>query len=128
MTCFSSALIPDFAEYYHLRFRDVVDEYPAGEALALIEGLPATSRLAGRLVGEKHRCGWDERDFMLLDMRNSLEVLKTISVAKGKKNGKAEPVEWKAWPGYDAAKYRAAQQKISGWRQYLQDRGGRATG
>ena len=85
MTCFKSALIPDFAEHYHLRFMEVVGTYPAGETLALIEGLPPTSRLAGRLVGERHRTGWDERDFMQLDMRNSLEVLKAITLAKGSK-------------------------------------------
>lgn len=107
---------------------EVVDTYPAGETLALIEGLPPTSRLAGRLVGERHRTGWDERDFMQLDMRNSLEVLKAITLAKGKKNAKAEPTEWKAWPGYEAAKYRAAQKKIAGWRNYLQKQGGRARG
>ena len=128
MTCFKSALIPDFAEHYHLRFMEVVGTYPAGETLALIEGLPPTSRLAGRLVGDRHRTGWDERDFMQLDMRNSLEVLKAITLAKGSKNKKAEPTEWKAWPGYEAAKYRAAQKKIAGWRNYLQKQGGRARG
>lgn len=107
---------------------EVVDTYPAGEVLALIDGLPPTSRLAGRLVGESHRTGWDERDFMHLDMRNSLEVLKAITLAKGSKNKKAEPSEWKAWPGYEAAKYRAAQKKITGWRNYLQSKGGRVRG
>ncbi|MGP5269800.1 hypothetical protein ACTXK0_05235 [Corynebacterium variabile] len=118
--------MPDFAEHYHLRLVAVVEDYTPAEALLLIYGLPARSRFQGRLMGEK-RPGWDDMQWLTLDLRNAVEALRTMKVNEGKKKG-AKPTpfrEWEARPGREAEKRRAASDNLAKLRRSVRTSGGR---
>ena len=104
--------MPDFAQYYGLRLTEVVAEYEPCEAVLLIAGLPGTSRYAARLSGESTGGGWDMRDWLALDMRNSIEALRATvaNMATGKNKDKFRP--WNHYPGYDRQVKRKAAGKM----------------
>lgn len=86
------------------------------EIIALIAGLPSTSRYAGRLSGEKADNGWGVLQFMLLDIRNGLEAVRAqVSKATGAKGPGVKFREWDAFPGANAAKREQQKQTFDSW-------------
>ena len=102
--------MPDFAEFYHLRFTHVVETYPPMEVLLLIAGLPSQSRLAGRLAGETHYRGWDQSEWLLLDMRNTMEGIRSGFSSKSPFR------EFTSYPGYALAREKQIRKKMSALR------------
>lgn len=74
----------------------VVDWTPT-EVLLLMDGLPERSRFKGRLQGEY--AGWETTDYLLLDLRNSVEGLRTALAGK-----KGKYRSWDYYPGAKAQK------------------------
>ena len=123
---FGTALVPDFAEHYHLRLAQVVEEYHPKEVLLLIYGLPTSSRFHGRLMGEK-RPAWSDLMWLLLDTRNELEAIRVnyINANRNKGGKKAEFLEWEQTPGQVVRKRRKADQNLDRLRRSAQKAGGR---
>lgn len=118
--------MPDFAEHYHLRLVEVVEEWDPREVLLLIYGLPASSRFQGRLMGER-RPGWDDLMWLTLDLRNAVESLRVMRSNEGKKRGakKNEFRDWEARPGREAEKRRRTRENLNRLRKSARRAGGR---
>lgn len=72
-------------------------EWEPAEVLLLVDGLPDNSRYKGRLVGADS--GWKDTDYLLFDVRNILENVRTgLAGKKGKFR------EWDHYPGAVAQK------------------------
>ena len=108
--------MPDFQEHYGLRLVEVVREWEPAEVVLLISGLPARSRYARRLLGEKDGDGWDVRDWLALDTRNAIEGLRATVVAMGDKKKRNEFREWEHYPGRESEKKRQAASKLGRFR------------
>lgn len=80
-----SALAGDFASEYGLRLADVVFDRPPREVLALVEGLPDTSRFAAHSLGGDERwrefLGWGRDRHMVADL---WDVHVAANTSKGK--------------------------------------------
>lgn len=100
----------------------MVLEWDPVEVVLLISGLPASSRYAARLSGERQTSGWDLRDWLALDTRNALEGLRAtvVAMASGKKKNQFR--EWTSYPGQEAQetvkKQASVESKVS-WLQSI---------
>lgn len=104
---FSSALVPDFQQFYGLSLVDTIHTRHPVEVLLLISGLPDNSRYVGRYMGEAYGTGWSTQEWLALDTRNILEGLRTIvaNAVSGKKSaGKFR--EWSVYPGKEQERRR----------------------
>lgn len=108
--------MPDFQEHYGLRLVEAIREWEPAEVVLLIAGLPARSRYARRLQGEKTGAGWDEHDWLALDARNAIEGVRAALVAMGDKKKKNTYRPWENYPGFEAEKKRKAHAKMQRFR------------
>ncbi len=99
-----------------MRLVEVVREWEPAEVVLLIAGLPARSRYARRLQGEKSGAGWDEHDWLALDARNAIEGVRAALVAMGDKKKKNTYRPWENYPGFEAEKKRKAHAKMQRFR------------
>ena len=115
MEDYGSALLPDFRQFYGLSLVEVVTTWDPVEVLLLINGLPASSRYAARMVGEPYGMGWDRTDWLALDTRNALEALRAtvVSIASGKKGKKDTFKRWDSYPGKDAMDKMEQRKKVA---------------
>lgn len=84
--------------------------------LVLIAGLPKDSRYVGRLLGEESSTGWSDWQWLLFDLRNSVEALRAMRQSEGKKSGKPDYREWGHYPGAAVEKRRKRAAKIDKWK------------
>lgn len=111
MALYGSALIPDFQQFYGIRLLDVLFDWHSVEVMALIDGLPPESRYAARIAGFEGDRGWSSVDWLVFDIRNSLELLRAAKQAKPKQ--KLDFHEWPDYPGKAAAKRRKAKAVVA---------------
>lgn len=99
---YGSALVPDFQQFYGLRFTEVAVTWPVVEVLLLIQGLPENSRYAARRSGEATSAGWSTTDWVTLDIRNATEGLRAtvVSALAGKRKDVFR--KWNHYPGREA--------------------------
>lgn len=110
---YGSALVPDFAEFYHLSLVTCLETMDPVEVVLLISGLPPTSRYVGRLMGESSDTGWGPQEWLALDMRNAVEGLRstvTQTLAGKGKGGKFR--EWSVYPGQEQERLRKQEQAM----------------
>lgn len=111
-----SVLVPDFAEVYSMSLVDAARTRDPVEVMLLIDGLPPTSRYAGRLAGESSGTGWGVSDFLVLDIRNAIESLRAnVAKASGAKGRPTRFRPWDIYPGQEAARRKEQRQKFDQW-------------
>jgi hypothetical protein len=115
---FGSALVPDFQQFYNLRFTQVIREWGVKEVLLLIAGLPEESRLFARMMGEKQGQAWSKSDWVLFDLRNSVEALRVMQAnSDGKKRTSFN--QYKVFPGHEVQERKQAERTLAAWRARL---------
>lgn len=115
---FGSSLVPDFQQFYSLRYTEVLRTWTDREVLLLIAGLPEESRFFARLIGEPRGKSWSSTEWLLFDIRNIAEARRVVDINAHSKK-KTKFTEYRNYPGHEAAKRHQATRTMSAWREKL---------
>lgn len=112
-----------------MRLSEVAQTWHPCEVAALIVGLPESSRYYMRMSGENGKYQWNSTDWLLLDIRNTVEALRVMTASQGTKKGGTKPSmrEWEYYPGAEAEKQKQIEQKLATWGRFAQAHGGKLT-